>query len=245
MSIQINISENGTTTLHTAGYYCDRNIDVNVEVSGDITNDADELAQGTISGAYVSDKVTSLRKYAFAYCANLTSVSLPNCTSVDEFSFLDCTNAESIDLPMCISINGVSAFESAKKLKTINLPNLTTMTTANRIFLYCESLEEFYAPNLISMNDTNRLFGSCSKLKKVTFPKLGGTTINAYTFYKCTNLETLILGGDTLNPLENVNAFNKITNIYVKDNLVDTYKTATNWSNFADKIKSIEKDLEE
>lgn len=31
---QINVSTNGTTTLATAGKYCDRNIDVNVNVSG-------------------------------------------------------------------------------------------------------------------------------------------------------------------------------------------------------------------
>ena len=31
---QINISANGTTTLATAGKYCDRNIDVNVDVPG-------------------------------------------------------------------------------------------------------------------------------------------------------------------------------------------------------------------
>ncbi len=32
MNTQINITENGTTTLATAGKYCDRNIDVNVNV---------------------------------------------------------------------------------------------------------------------------------------------------------------------------------------------------------------------
>lgn len=31
---QINITENGTTTLATAGKYCDRNIDVHVDVAG-------------------------------------------------------------------------------------------------------------------------------------------------------------------------------------------------------------------
>lgn len=31
---QINITDNGTTTLATSGKYCDRNIDVNVDVSG-------------------------------------------------------------------------------------------------------------------------------------------------------------------------------------------------------------------
>lgn len=34
---QINIAANGTTTLATAGKYCDRNIDVNVDVAGKST----------------------------------------------------------------------------------------------------------------------------------------------------------------------------------------------------------------
>ena len=33
-NIQINISDNGTTTLATAGKYCDRNVDVVVDVQG-------------------------------------------------------------------------------------------------------------------------------------------------------------------------------------------------------------------
>lgn len=33
MNTQINITDNGTTTLATAGKYCDRNVDVNVNVS--------------------------------------------------------------------------------------------------------------------------------------------------------------------------------------------------------------------
>ena len=36
MSWQFNITENGTTTLATAGKYCDRNIDINVDVAGEI-----------------------------------------------------------------------------------------------------------------------------------------------------------------------------------------------------------------
>jgi hypothetical protein len=240
MNTQINITENGTTTLATAGKYCDRNIDVNVTVP-----DADSLAQGTISGAYVSNKVTSLRDYAFYYCSNLTEISLPNCTNVRANSFAYCTNIESVDLPMCTTIRGNNAFDNATKLKTINLPNLTTITNANRTFVTCESLEEFNAPNLISLGDTTRMFGNCVQLKKVSFPKLSGITIRANTFYGCTLLTTLILGGSKLNPLENVNAFSHgKPNIYVPDDLVDEYKTATNWATFANKIKPIS-ELEE
>lgn len=235
MNTQIEITQNGTTTLATAGKYCDRNIDVNVEVSGGGEDLVADLVQGTISGDYVSDKVTSLKPYAFALCNDLTSVALPNCTT---FRYE-------------LSDTG-SYFRYSEKLKAVNVPNLTTIENGGRAFGNCSALEEFNAPNLTYLKTTSTMFTTCRVLKKVSFPKLGGTTIDANTFANCYDLETLILGGDTLNPLANVNAFNNaglsytgMGKIYVPDNLVDTYKTATNWSTFADKIKPMSKYVEE
>ena len=221
-NIKINITENGTTTLATAGKYCDRNIDVNVDVDA-----IADLVQGTISGEYVSDKVTNLKPYAFAYCRDLVRVSLPNCTTFR-------TEKE----------NYGSHFRYAENLKKINVPNLTTIEKATYSFNWCSHLEEFNAPNLISLTQTVAMFSQCGELRKVILPKLGGMTINGSTFSRCYKLEVLVLGGNALNPLENVNALSDAgsnvengLSIYVPDNLVDTYKTATNWSTFADKIK--------
>jgi hypothetical protein len=251
MNTQIEITENGTTTLATAGKYCDRNIDVNVDVSSGILNDADALAQGTISGEYVSDKVTSLRQYAFDSCANLSSVSLPNCTSVATAAFRGCSALESVNLPSCVSFDGGSVFDGAAKMKTVNIPNLTTIENGVRCFAICNLLEELNAPNLTSVKtNTAGMFNACKKLRKVNCPKLSGMTIQANMFYNCYQLTTLILGGSELNPLENVSAFtgtpiaNGTGYIYVPDDLVGTYKTATNWAVFADQIKPIS-ELEE
>ena len=204
------------------------------------------LLDGTISGAYISDKVTSLRNYAFYGCSNLKEVSLPNCTGIRVYSFGYCTNIESIDLPMCTWFGGTNTFESATKLKTINVPNLTQIYNGNRTFVSCKSLEELNAPNLTALTNTERMFAECESIKKISLPQIGGTTISANTFYKCYLLETLILGGSEINPLANVNAFDRAgldtengLTIYVPDNLVDTYKTATNWTAFAGKIKPI------
>ena len=223
-------------------------------VSSGILNDADDLAQGTISGRYVSDKITSVKEYAFFRCANLASVSLPNCTSIYTSAFRECPALESVNLPNCVSFDkGVSSgyfFDGASNLKTINVPNLTTIAIASRTFNACKVLEEFDAPNLTFLTDSSSMFANCQKLRKVNFPKLGGTTISARTFYTCSRLEKLILGGDELNPLENVNAFtgtpiaNGTGYVYVPDNLVDTYKIATNWATFANQIKPIS-ELEE
>lgn len=203
-------------------------------ISSGILNDADKAVEGTISGDYFSDKVTSLRPYAFALCKDLTSVSLPNCTIFRH---------ESSDTG--------SYFRNSEKLKTVNVPNLTIIENGGRAFGNCSALEKFNAPNLTYLKTTSTMFTTCGQLKKVSFPKLGGTTIDANTFPNCYRLETLILGGNELNPLANVNAFHNaglsVTGgfkVYVPDNLVDTYKTATNWSTFADQIKPIS-ELEE
>lgn len=238
---QITIMENGTTTLATAGKYCDRNIVVDVDVS-----DADAILDGSFSGAYESNKVTKLRAYAFYNCADLASVSLPNCTELIGAShFYGCSNLESVNLPNCTLIGGNNTFYYATNLRTIDLHNVTTIKDASRLCYHCDALEGFNAPNLTSSTNTLRMFDTCSSLKRVCFPKLSGTTISVSTFQMCKDLTTLVLGGSQLNSLDNVNAFigsgiAKGTGyIYVPDDLVDAYKTATNWAVYADQIKPI------
>lgn len=63
-------------------------------------------------------------------------------------------------------------------------------------------------------------------------------SIGEYAFAQ-TNLSTLIINTQTVCTLENINAFTTTPNIYVPSGLVNAYKTATNWSNFASKIQSI------
>lgn len=78
---QINITENGTKTLATAGKYCDRNIDVNVNVpqkATQFTNLYDPAnvtvktsASGSSSGVtYGSDNSTNCIKVPYHHTAN-------------------------------------------------------------------------------------------------------------------------------------------------------------------------------
>ncbi len=217
MNTQIDITQNGTTTLATAGKYCDRNIDVNVDVLSD-------FVQGTTTGEFVSDKVTSLKMAAFAQCKNLTYVSLPNCVSFANFrTFFGCSN-----------------------IRTLILPKLETIVDGTNTFGHMGKLQEISLPELVSMSAFNATFDNCWEITKIDLPQLGGSTIGANAFKNCYKLHTLILGGNTLNPLGSTAAFNyagtgaeKPFYIYVQDNLVNTYKTATNWTAYADKIKGI------
>ena len=226
MNTQINITENGKTTLSTAGKYCDRNIDVNVEVD---SFDADAFVQGTIEGEFVSDKVTRLRQGAFAGCSNITYVSLPNCTT----------------------FTGPRHFSGCSKVSAVNLPKLTTITDANQTFADMANITEISLPSLTKLPGVNATFIRGAKLKKVSMPLLGGQSIGTNCFRDCHYLATLVLGGDTLNPLSATTAFSGTGDwsatglrIYVPDDLVDSYKTATNWTTLANKIRPMS-ELEE
>ena len=82
-------------------------------------------------------------------------------------------------------------------------------------------------------------FCSCSALTSVSLP--AATSIDNYAFESCSALTTLYIGteSDTVCTLSNTNAIpSSVTDIYVPADLLDSYKTATNWSSFADKIKA-------
>ena len=228
MNIQIDITENGTTTLATAGKYCDRNIDVNVNVGGEDV--IAKLVQGTIEGEFVSEEVTKLRLGAFSSCENLTRISLPNCTTMNL---------------------GTRVFYNCAKLYSLELPKLETITDGSYTFSGVRVIKEINLPSLTKITNMVAFFQNCQQIPTIKLPLLGGTTIGNTCFDNNYRLNTLVLGGDTLNPLGSTNAFRNAgsyssegLSIYVPDNLVDAYKSATNWVAMADKIKPMS-ELEE
>ena len=112
------------------------------------TNDGAELAV-TFCGTYYTDypdeytgkvvvpeevtymektrKVTSIGDYTFAYCTNLTSVTIPNTvTSIGEYAFYWCTGLTSISIPNSVTSIGEFAFDNCSGLTSITIPNSVT-----------------------------------------------------------------------------------------------------------------------
>ena len=101
------------------------------------------------------------------------------------------------------------------------------------------SISGSFSSNVFSIG--NSAFNVCSSLTSVSFPK--ATSIGYGTFRGCSSLTTIYVGTDTSTvcTLSSTNAFDNctnLTNIYVPSSLVDRYKSATNWSRFASKIKA-------
>lgn len=98
------------------------------------------------------------------------------------------------------------------------------------------------------MKVRNYAFQYCSKLAIVDLPNV--SSIGACAFADCTSMQTLIIRGNrvcTLSGSEGQTAVLANTPIasgtgyiYVPAALVDSYKAATNWSNYASQFRALE-----
>ena len=102
------------------------------------------------------------------------------------------------------------------------------------------SISGSFSSNVFSIG--NYAFQDCSGLTSVSFPK--ATSIGSNAFQSCSSLTTIYVGTNTSTVCTlSSDAFSdctNLTNIYVPANLVDNYKSDTNWSSYADKIKAYE-----
>lgn len=174
----------------------------------------------------------------FTYCYKLTSVNAPLVTRINSNAFNGCSRLATADFPNCEYIGG--CFQDCTSLKTVNFPVANNLQFAS--FYGCSQLEEASFPAMELVE--NSVFNLCTSLRKLD---LGVTATLWGAFQNCTALETLILRKtDSICKLKVANCFNTTPiktgtgYIYVPSALVNSYKAATNWSTYADKIRAIE-----
>lgn len=159
--------------------------------------------------------VETLDTYCFQYCSELLDVNLPSAKVLKEGCFYYCQKIESVNLPIAEEV-GKSAFYYGKNIKTVNMPNVITL--GSNAFQYCQSLRKVDLPKVTSIGDG--CFANCNILRSVIIRTESVCTAGSSVFYQST------------------------PNIYVPDNLVSQYKSATNWSNYAGHIKPLSEYVE-
>ena len=102
-------------------------------------------------------------------------------------------------------------------------------------FHRAEKITSVRFPNVITVGQ--QAFEGCIELVSADFGSLNSITQHA--FISCPKL-SIIIRTDTVCTLGNATAVQSVVNIYVPAALVNSYKTATNWSSYADKIRAIE-----
>ena len=140
-----------------------------------------------------------------------------------------------------VTVVGESAFQGADSLGSISMAAVTSVE--KNAFKSCVNLVSAYLPSAVSIKEGS--FNTCYLLERVDLPV--ATYIGMTSFYNDSALETLILRTtEKVCELYNTGVFyntpiSKGTGyIYVPATMVDLYKVATNWSNFAERFRTIE-----
>lgn len=216
-----------------------------------------------IKAGDIPSALNSFQKYVDLLSDNVTSVSDENATSVRGSCFNTCRKLHEVYLPNVTTI-GYTAFRSCEMLSKINIQNVETL--GSYALSGCYRITELYLPKAITLS--NNACDNMSGLKKVTLGNvktigrnafdgninceeidisLNGNVggIGAYAFYRNEKLSKLTIRGAALIPLDSSNALAGTGidydrgKIFVDPSMVDTYKTATNWSKYASAIEAI------
>ena len=189
--------------------------------------------------SYTNNSVTTIGPGVFYYWQTLKSVSLPEVTKAGAWSFRQCIALTDVYLPK-LKTHETEAFRDCSSLESIELPECTQLKAA---FAYCGKLKNVSVPKLESM-DLN-VFYNCTSLETLEFPATLTRILRTNTFYGCTALTKIVLSYNGVVSLASTTSFTNTPiasgtgYIYVPDDLVATYKTATNWSTYANQIKGI------
>ena len=175
----------------------------------------------------------------FAYCPNLEQVSLSKATKIDNRAFRGCSKLSVINAPMVTEI-GSNTLQNSGLLQIPSAENITGILTYG--FANC-SITEANLPSLTELEA--HAFNGCKQLVEVNIGE-GLKRIPHNVFLNCSVLEIVILRSPDLITLQNINAFDNTLiesgngYIYVPVTLVDSYKSETNWSTYANQIRAIE-----
>lgn len=215
-----------------------------------VEEDADPTQYEPVGSTLSLKDILNIRngQYLFYKCITLTDDQLNSIIKFD-----DTENVTSMDY----------MFAKCTSLTTIPLLNTSKVDHIDHMFSNCENLITipFLEVDINKLLFMSGMFSECYKLYKIDIRKLAYN--NSQFAYNCHSLKTLIIRNmDTIIPLQSnsfsncyhfygtVNAtYNpdglKDGRIYVPDDKVESLKTATNWSVFADIIVPLSTYVEE
>lgn len=196
---------------------------------------------------------------AFINCSSLTKAVIPK-GKIGDYSFRNCTKLSDLTLGNGVTSIGLSAFTDCDSLTKVIIPDSVT-SLGTEAFYGCNVLTDltfgkgitkipdYICQGCVSLKNINftgniTSIGSYAfkntKVVNVTIPETV-TTIGTQAFIYSTSLEKVILY-PTTPPSLGANAIEKTAGlrIIVPIGTLEAYKTATNWSAYADYMEEAE-----
>lgn len=206
-------------------------------------------------------KLTSVGNNSFVGCSQLESFNAPRLLTISGWAFERCSSLKTITLSKVTSF-GDGSFYGCASLESIQAPYLNKLSFY--LFHSCTSLRSVIVNAATSIEDY--CFQQCSNLTTIEGVE-NVETIGAQSFYLCESLQKI-----ELNNIKSIGASAFANNIslkefiirvsapptlgtgafngthaaffYVPDDALSDYKSATNWSEFADRIRPLSEYVE-
>ena len=157
--------------------------------SMDMTGDVQIPNQVSYNGSLYT--VTEISKNAFAYCREITSVSIPATVQIIGANAFDtCISLTSVSMGNGIKAIPFMAFNGCSSLQEVTVPE-GTERLENGAFNSCSNLTAIHLPqSLLSIG--NYVFEGCNKLTDIVIPDQV-TELGGYAFYECKELSSVRL----------------------------------------------------
>ena len=192
----------------------------------------------SITTIVLPNTITIIKNISISYNSSLKSIIIPNSViTIEDAAFDTCISLNSMVLPDTINTIPSSMFNGCQSLSSITLSNLIT-TIGDYSFMSCSRLQSIIIPNSVT-HIGDSVFNGCKTLSSINIPN-SVTHIGGYVFYDCVLLTSVIMNS-IIPPTMGGGVFDNATKliIYVPDSSLVAYKTASNWSSYADRIYPI------
>ena len=177
----------------------------------------------------------TIKEQALYKCSGLESVILPpTIETIEDDAFHYCPSLASINIPEGVKSIGSCAFAGALALTEIAIPQ--SVTTIGENAFAATGLHSIIIPEGVAVIEY-ATFYNCKSLNSIVLPSTI-TSIGDRAFDYCYELKEIHCKATTPPTLEMFSLLSNISGrkIYVPHGSVEAYKTAENWSKFAEEI---------
>lgn len=242
--------------------FTDQTTLVSIILPPEVGNIANDTFKGctNLESVVLREGISYIADNAFYGCERLSSISFPaSLYDIYSYAFYGCSSLITLDCSGLLGLYpfGIGTFANCPGLTTISLPS-KAIEINERLFSGCTSLGSINIPSKVT-RIRNRAFSGCSSLSSVSLPN-SLTTIDYSAFEGCTSLTTVVIPAGITSIAYNVfygcTRLSSITvrattpptcdysfegtscPIYVPASCVDTYKSTSGWSRYADRIQA-------
>ena len=203
------------------------------------------LNNALITNLVIPDEITEIKQYTFYNAQNITgTLTIPEgVTSIGNYAFYDCPGLTGeLVIPNSVTSIGKDAFYDCSGLTgELVIPDGMT-SIGDYAFCYCSGLTgELVIPDSVTTIGRNA-FSGCISLTSVIIPD-SAINIGEAAFSYCSLKSVTILCGLESQTVVSYNSMLNLCSslefIYVPSDLVEQYKVADGWKDFADKIHAI------